>query len=45
MYEIEKLGFSTWFDEEKIIFDINSSMANRIDQSQFVIIFIKIKIL
>lgn len=39
-YEIEKLGFSTWFDEEKMIFDINGSMANGIDQCQIVIIFL-----
>jgi len=38
--ELEKLGFNTWFDDDKIIYDIDGSMAHGIDNCSAIIIFI-----
>jgi len=38
--ELEKLGHSTWFDDDKIIHDIDGSMAHGVDNCSAIIIFI-----
>jgi len=38
--ELEKLGHSTWFDDDKMIHDIDGSMAYGIDNCNAIIIFI-----
>ena len=39
-YALKQMGFVTWFDEERMRGNINEQMAQGIDRSQAVIVFI-----